>query len=289
MANYVTAIKTKYGDTKIDYNYLANLPSIGGQTLQGNMQLDLNTIGAAHKDHDHDKVYSKTGHNHDDYASKSVATESAAGLMSAEDKKKLNGLSSGGGSANITIDSELSDSSKNPVENVVIKKKFDNMKEYVDDIKDYLQNHIDRSEDSFGFLAETIDNLGIASGTWTPRFVEATVTTAASGTYGYYTKIGKTVILTFNIRMDAENSKTNIGQTIKLSGLPFKAVTNAAGGGICSAGGLADNNYSFSGFFVSMNSQTIEPRKNNAIGALATVAFGDVETSLYGSIVYQTE
>lgn len=48
----------------------------------------------------------------------SAATESAAGLMSADDKKKLNGIASGANKT--TVDSSMSTSSTNPVQNKVI-------------------------------------------------------------------------------------------------------------------------------------------------------------------------
>lgn len=57
-------------------------------------------------------------------AGTAVATESANGLMSAADKKKLDGIASG--ATKITIDSTMSGSSNNPVANHVVK-------QYVDD------------------------------------------------------------------------------------------------------------------------------------------------------------
>ena len=55
--------------------------------------------------------------------SATAATESASGLMSAADKKKLNGIAA---EANKTVvDSSLSTSSTNPVQNKVIKSELD--------------------------------------------------------------------------------------------------------------------------------------------------------------------
>lgn len=51
------------------------------------------------------------------------ATQSKAGRMSAADKKKLDGIADGANK--ISIDSELSDTSTNPVQNKVIKKNLD--------------------------------------------------------------------------------------------------------------------------------------------------------------------
>ena len=59
------------------------------------------------------------GHNH------SIATTSANGFMSAADKRKLDGVAEG--ATNVTIDTALSDTSVNPVENKVIKEAIDNL------------------------------------------------------------------------------------------------------------------------------------------------------------------
>ena len=57
------------------------------------------------------------------YATKAIATTSANGLMSAADKKKLDGIATG---ANKTVvDSALSSTSTNPVQNKVIKAALD--------------------------------------------------------------------------------------------------------------------------------------------------------------------
>lgn len=57
-------------------------------------------------------------------AGKSAATQSAPGLMSAADKKKLDGVAAG--ATKVTVDSAMSASSTNPVQNKVVK-------QYVDD------------------------------------------------------------------------------------------------------------------------------------------------------------
>ena len=57
------------------------------------------------------------------YATKAIATQSANGLMSASDKAKLDGIATG---ANKTVvDSVLSSTSTNPVQNKVIKAALD--------------------------------------------------------------------------------------------------------------------------------------------------------------------
>ena len=63
----------------------------------------------------------------------SAATTSAAGLMSAADKKKLDGIADGANK--ITIDSELSSTSTNPVQNKVVNSAISNLSTLVGDTK----------------------------------------------------------------------------------------------------------------------------------------------------------
>lgn len=74
--------------------------------------------------HSHD--YAATNHTHDYAASNhshNVATTSAKGYMSAGDKSKLDGIATGANKT--TVDSALSASSTNPVQNKVIKAALD--------------------------------------------------------------------------------------------------------------------------------------------------------------------
>lgn len=74
----------------------------------------------AAKSHTHD--YAASGHTHSNYAASShshnAATTSAAGFMSTSDKSKLDGIASGANKT--TVDSALSSTSTNPVQNKVI-------------------------------------------------------------------------------------------------------------------------------------------------------------------------
>jgi hypothetical protein len=63
----------------------------------------------------------------------SDATQSAAGLMSADDKKKLDGIATGAN--NITVDSSLSSSSTNPVQNKAVNTAISNLNTLVGDTK----------------------------------------------------------------------------------------------------------------------------------------------------------
>ena len=64
-----------------------------------------------------------------------TATINTAGLMSATDKSKLDNIDDGAN--NITIDSDLSDTSENPVQNKVLTAKFNNLVELIPDVSDY--------------------------------------------------------------------------------------------------------------------------------------------------------
>ena len=59
----------------------------------------------------------------DSKADRTEATEQAAGLMSAKDKKKLNGIEDG--ATNTVVDAELNANSTNPVQNKVVKEALD--------------------------------------------------------------------------------------------------------------------------------------------------------------------
>lgn len=48
MADYVTAIRTKSGDKKIDYEFLANLPKVNGAFVKGNLADMLYPVGSVY-------------------------------------------------------------------------------------------------------------------------------------------------------------------------------------------------------------------------------------------------
>ena len=94
------------------------LPADGGNadTLDG-----YHAAYFASGQHNHDAVYAPANHTHDYAASShnhSTATTSAAGFMSKEDKTKLDGIATGANKT--TVDSALSSTSTNPVQNKVI-------------------------------------------------------------------------------------------------------------------------------------------------------------------------
>lgn len=68
----------------------------------------------------------------------SAATKSAAGLMSAADKTKLDGIATGAN--NITVDTALSTTSKNPVQNMVIAGQISTLAADLADLKTWKTN-----------------------------------------------------------------------------------------------------------------------------------------------------
>lgn len=68
----------------------------------------------------------------------SAATKSAAGLMSAADKTKLDGIATGAN--NITVDTALSATSKNPVQNMVITGQISTLAAGLADLKTWKTN-----------------------------------------------------------------------------------------------------------------------------------------------------
>ena len=100
--DYTTAEKTKLAGIEANANNYtlptATASALGGIKVGANLAID-----------------SSTGVLSGDY---SAATTSAAGLMSATDKSKLDGIEAG--ATAITVDSALSSTSENPVQNKVV-------------------------------------------------------------------------------------------------------------------------------------------------------------------------
>lgn len=78
-------------------------------------------------------------------ASTAVATTSANGLLSAADKKKLDGIAEGANK--ITVDAALSDTSTNPVQNKVINNQIGGLKTSISDIRDEFDGFVGTFKD----------------------------------------------------------------------------------------------------------------------------------------------
>ena len=94
----------------------------------------------------------------------SAASQSAAGLMSADDKKKLDGIATGANK--ITVDSALSTTSTNPVQNKVVNAAISNLNTLVGDtavstqISTAIAGLVDSSPDTLNTLNELAAALG---------------------------------------------------------------------------------------------------------------------------------
>ena len=93
---------------------------------------------------------SDTTHSHD------AATASAAGLMSASDKTKLDGIATGANK--ITVDSSLSSTSTNPVQNKVVNTAISNLNTLVGDtaVATQISNAVSSKQDTITGAATTI-------------------------------------------------------------------------------------------------------------------------------------
>lgn len=232
------------------------------------------------------------------------ATTTSSGFMSAEDKKKLDGISSGSNGANgaggvdITIDSVLSESSTNPVQNKVVTKAIADANEHADDSAAAAETAAKSYADGIkteanGYTDTSIEALGIASGTWTPYFADSNgnkIADGSSGTFGYYSKVGDVVTLIFSLILsEAESSALGSNQAVRIAGVPsnYPPAANVSGGGSCAAAGLSGEDVSFNGYLLTASNSLISPKRLNPGGGIADVAFGELETMCYGTITYK--
>lgn len=120
-ASYTTAEQTKLSGiatgAEVNQNAFSNV-TVGSTTISADSKTDTLTLVAGSNvtitpDATNDKVTIAATNT-----TYSAATQSAQGLMSAADKKKLDGIASGANA--ITVDSALSSTSTNPVQNKVI-------------------------------------------------------------------------------------------------------------------------------------------------------------------------
>lgn len=119
--DYTTAEKNKLSGiatgAEVNQNAFSNV-AVGETTIAADSKTDTLTIAAG------DNVTLSANSTSDTLTisatdtTYSNATTSAAGLMSAEDKTKLNGIATG--ATKVTVDSTLSSTSTNPVQNKVI-------------------------------------------------------------------------------------------------------------------------------------------------------------------------
>lgn len=134
----------------------------------------------------------------------SEATTSAAGLMSASDKSKLNGIATG--ATKTTVDSALSSTSTNPVQNKVVDSALAGKASTA--VATTSANGLMSSGD------KSIVN-ALSGSTWTP----VTISGATNRATGGYMLIGKLCILSLYFATDSEAS-------ISVSSLPLSLRAN---------------------------------------------------------------
>lgn len=91
MAQYVTKVRTEFGDSQIDYNALANLPTINGKALSGDFKLSASDIDASAGDHTHNYAASS---NAGGSANAAVKLETARAIqtnLSSTDAQSFDG------------------------------------------------------------------------------------------------------------------------------------------------------------------------------------------------------
>jgi hypothetical protein len=109
------------------------------------------------------------------------------------------------------------------------------------------------TSDAAGMTSELLDDY--EEGTWTPSITASTpgdLTVAFSSQSGVYTKIGRTVTVTFFLATSTFTHSTASG-SIRISGLPF-TVSNTAGATSYSNGALASQGWTKANYGVTLAS-----------------------------------
>lgn len=121
----VKGVHTENGEAKIDYRSLANRPDTEIQRISDDLKAEIKRATEAEgalsvkTAPDSEKLggqlpsyYAESGHVH------GAASTTNNGFMSKEDKTKLNGIAEGANK--ITVDSQMSTTSTNPVQNKIV-------------------------------------------------------------------------------------------------------------------------------------------------------------------------
>jgi len=137
---------------EVNQNAFANI-TVGSTTIAADAKQDTVTLAAGSNitltpDATNDKITIAATNT-----TYSAATTSAAGLMSASDKTKLNGIATG--ATKITVDSALSTTSTNPVQNKVITNRINNLV----DTMDIYEEDINTNADNISTNTTNISNL----------------------------------------------------------------------------------------------------------------------------------
>ena len=145
--------------------------------------------------------------------------------------------------------------------------------------------------------ANTLDDY--EEGTWTPTFTCNTpgnlnIVYATNGRQGYYTKVGRLVMIHYLISMSTFTHSTASGLT-KITGLPFAAATNTGmeySTPMSEFGGITKANYSAYGFYVASNSTEMIGQASGSAQAYDFINIADMPTGttkiLAGTLMYFT-
>lgn len=156
---YVTRIRTSKGEAQIDYNALANLPTakdfgavpstrtINGYDLSSNVELSASDVGAAEKEHSHkasDIGAAEANHSHQASDIGAVPASRKVNGNVLNDDITLTAEDVGAAPANhshgetggsIIVDSTLSPTSTNPVQNKVVHAAIKNLENAITDME----------------------------------------------------------------------------------------------------------------------------------------------------------
>lgn len=198
-----------------------------GRLLDSKKQLTPDGIGAAPQTHSH-----------------ALATQTSDGFFSHADKTKLDGIATG--ATKITVDSELSTTSKNPIQNNAVANKFSNVEKTISGKVDKsvpTKNGVIAALNSSGGLSDT--GATMEFGSWTP-----TVSGAASYTsqYGTYLRVGNHAMVAFYVYGTFGGDTT---KQISITGCPLLPDQNGWCGGGNLSGYTAESNIVFSGWMIN--------------------------------------
>lgn len=198
-----------------------------GRLIDSKKQLTPTDIGAATQVHSH-----------------SLATTTNDGFFSHADKIKLDGIATN--ATKTVVDTELSTTSRNPVQNKAVARKFANIEKSIAGKADKtvpVKNGVLAALNSSGGLSDT--GATMEFGTWVPSVSGVASYTAQ---YGSFLRVGNHAMVSFYVygTFAGDTSKQ-----ISITGCPLIPTQNGWCGGGDLSGYTADSNIVFSGWSVN--------------------------------------
>jgi len=169
--------------------------SLGGVKSGGDVTISDGVITV--KDDSHNHVISNIDGLQDALnakATKDAASQSAAGLMSADDKKKLDGIATG--ATKITVDSALSSSSANPVQNKAVHAALADKAD-----KNHPHDYIPTSQKGAASGVASLDSNGKVPTSQLPSYVDDVIEATSKSSFPATGETGK-------IYVDTSTNKT---------------------------------------------------------------------------------